>query len=155
MTPSAAISSSFSYVSERRLVDHGESSSRESSEEISQSLADVSFRSLSTRSLQEKEGWKQNAFNSYVSDLISVNRTLPDMRHAACREMIYDFDLPSTSVIVCFHNEAWSVLIRTVHSILNRSPAHLIHDIILVDDFSDLPLLKVFHVFQSVKSCIC
>ncbi|XP_044012405.1 putative polypeptide N-acetylgalactosaminyltransferase 9 isoform X1 [Aphidius gifuensis] len=89
------------------------------------------------------DGWIKNAFNQYVSDLISVHRTLPDPRDEWCKEKgRYQDDLPATSVIICFHNEAWSVLLRTVHSVLNRSPEHLIYEILLVDDFSDMPHLK-------------
>jgi hypothetical protein len=41
----------------------------------------------------------------------------------------YDTNLPSTSVVIIFTNEAWSPLIRTIYSVLNRSPpqATLIH----------------------------
>ncbi|KAJ8721938.1 hypothetical protein PYW08_004340 [Mythimna loreyi] len=88
------------------------------------------------------EGWKKNAFNQYVSDLISIRRKLPDPRDEWCKVPgRYLEDLPQTSVVICFHNEAWSVLLRTVHSVLDRSPAHLIKEIILVDDFSDMPHL--------------
>ncbi|XP_065337982.1 putative polypeptide N-acetylgalactosaminyltransferase 9 [Cloeon dipterum] len=89
------------------------------------------------------EGWQKNAFNQYVSDLISVRRSLPDPRDEWCKkEGRYQNSLPSTSVIICFHNEAWSVLLRTVHSVLDRSPAHMIHEVLLVDDFSDMDHLK-------------
>ena len=85
------------------------------------------------------DGWLNNAFNQYVSDMISVRRSLPDPRTAYCKDSVsYLEDLPATSVIVCFHNEAWSVLLRTVHSIIDRSPEHLLKEIILVDDFSDM-----------------
>ncbi|XP_068633214.1 putative polypeptide N-acetylgalactosaminyltransferase 9 isoform X2 [Battus philenor] len=88
------------------------------------------------------EGWKKNAFNQYVSDLISIRRKLPDPRDEWCKKPgRYLEDLPQTSVVICFHNEAWSVLLRTVHSVIDRSPAHLIKEIILVDDFSDMPHL--------------
>ncbi|XP_043645792.1 putative polypeptide N-acetylgalactosaminyltransferase 9 isoform X2 [Drosophila teissieri] len=89
------------------------------------------------------DGWTKNAFNQYVSDLISVHRTLPDPRDAWCKdEARYLTNLPKTDVIICFHNEAWTVLLRTVHSVLDRSPEHLIGKIILVDDYSDMPHLK-------------
>ncbi|XP_015605302.1 putative polypeptide N-acetylgalactosaminyltransferase 9 isoform X2 [Cephus cinctus] len=89
------------------------------------------------------DGWLNNAFNQYASDLISVHRTLPDPRDQWCKEPgRYLEKLPATAVIICFHNEAWSVLLRTVHSVLDRSPDHLIQEIILVDDYSDMPHLK-------------
>ncbi|CAN7985646.1 unnamed protein product, partial [Ixodes hexagonus] len=85
-----------------------------------------------------KKGWDLNAFNQYISDMISLHRSLPDVRDSECKDEKYGKNLPPTSVIVCFHNEAWSVLLRTVHSILDRSPPALLHEIILVDDFSDM-----------------
>ena len=46
--------------------------------------------------------------------------------------------LPNSSVIVIFHNEGWSVLLRTVHSVIDRSPPELLHEVILVDDKSTM-----------------
>ncbi|XP_067124944.1 putative polypeptide N-acetylgalactosaminyltransferase 9 [Centruroides vittatus] len=88
-----------------------------------------------------KEGWQKNAFNQYVSDMISLHRSLPDVRDKECRNEKYQKKLPATSVIICFHNEAWSVLLRTVYSVLDRSPDEYVKEVILVDDFSDLPHL--------------
>lgn len=34
------------------------------------------------------------------------------------------------------------MLLRTVHSVLDRSPPELIHEVVLVDDFSDMDHLK-------------
>ncbi|MCP9258778.1 Tubulin alpha-1 chain [Dirofilaria immitis] len=88
------------------------------------------------------EGFKRNSFNEFASNMISIHRSLPNNTDELCRNAIYRDDLPDTSVIICFHNEAWSVLLRTVHSVLERTPAHLLNEIILVDDFSDLDHLK-------------
>lgn len=88
------------------------------------------------------QAYRENGFNIYVSDNISLNRSLPDIRHPNCKKKLYLDKLPNTSVIIPFHNEGWSSLLRTVHSVLNRSPPELIAEIVLVDDFSDKEHLK-------------
>lgn len=80
--------------------------------------------------------------NIAVSDVISLDRTVKDTRLEECKHWDYPHNLPKTSVIIVFHNEGFSVLMRTVHSVLNRSPKHVLHEIILVDDFSDKEDLK-------------
>ncbi|ELU10082.1 hypothetical protein CAPTEDRAFT_93071, partial [Capitella teleta] len=98
---------------------------------------------LSPEELKKYEkGYQRNAFNQYASDQMSLHRTLPDVRDKECRDRNYATELPDTSIIVIFHNEAWSVLLRTVFSCLDRSPGHLVKEIILVDDFSDFEHLQ-------------
>ncbi|KAK3759427.1 hypothetical protein RRG08_009099 [Elysia crispata] len=103
-------------------------------------------------------GWRLNSFNQYASDIISIHRSLPDGRSDACKEQAqsYTANLQDISVIIIFHNEAFSVLLRSVHSILSRTPDHLLREIILVDDLSsheDLkePLDKYFNDFPKVQ----
>ncbi|XP_078259994.1 polypeptide N-acetylgalactosaminyltransferase 13 [Rhinoraja longicauda] len=93
---------------------------------------------------QEKmrELFKINQFNLLASDLIALNRTLPDVRLEGCKTKVYQDDLPDTSVVIVFHNEAWSTLLRTVHSVLIRSPKNVLAEIILVDDESERDFLK-------------
>ncbi|XP_072432365.1 polypeptide N-acetylgalactosaminyltransferase 11 isoform X5 [Chiloscyllium punctatum] len=87
-------------------------------------------------------GYQKHAFNILVSNRLDYSRDVPDTRNQKCKEKNYPMNLPSASVVICFFNEAISALLRTVHSVLNRSPANLLHEIILVDDNSDLINLK-------------
>jgi len=60
--------------------------------------------------------------------------------YSRCIEIQYSDSLPDASVVIVFYNEAWSTLLRTVHSVIDRSPANMLSEVILVDDFSDLGL---------------
>ncbi|GBN95227.1 Polypeptide N-acetylgalactosaminyltransferase 13, partial [Araneus ventricosus] len=84
-----------------------------------------------------KEKFKLNQFNLLASDRIALNRTLPDVRAEGCKNKKYAPKLPSTSIVIVFHNEAWSTLLRTIHSVIRMSPKELIEEIILVDDASE------------------
>lgn len=90
------------------------------------------------------DGWRDHSFNQFISDHISLHRSLPDKRPESCKSIAVNSSqtMPETSIIMIFHNEAWSTLLRSVHSILDRSPENLIREIILVDDFSDMMHLK-------------
>jgi len=69
------------------------------------------------------------------SDMTSLDRPLPDTRPPACiATSLYDneteaADLPSATVIIPFYNEALTMLLRAVHSVLNRSPDRLLDEV--------------------------
>lgn len=66
------------------------------------------------------------------------------MRASECKKVKYNLKkLIKASVIIIFTDEAWSPLIRTVHSVINRSPPELLKEILLIDDFSLRSNLKI------------
>ncbi|XP_051564064.1 polypeptide N-acetylgalactosaminyltransferase 5-like isoform X2 [Myxocyprinus asiaticus] len=94
------------------------------------------------KELESQRRWKEGHFNVFLSEQIPIDRAIPDTRPQTCSESLVHDDLPSTSVIFCFVDEVWSTLLRSVHSVLNRSPPHLLKEIILVDDCSTKDYLK-------------
>lgn len=83
--------------------------------------------------------WQKYNYNQFVSEIVPIQRALPDLRDPFCKSASRIFDESiKTDVIITFHNEGWATLLRTVHSVLDRSPDHLIGRIILVDDFSTM-----------------
>ncbi|XP_051579185.1 polypeptide N-acetylgalactosaminyltransferase 16-like isoform X2 [Myxocyprinus asiaticus] len=95
---------------------------------------------LSSKQLKAGEDpYREHAFNLQESDRLGSERAIRDTRHYRCASMTFDPDLPPTNIIITFHNEARSTLLRTIKSVLTKSPPHLIQEIILVDDFSSDP----------------
>lgn len=83
------------------------------------------------------------ALNEELSEHISYNRTIPDARNPKCRTVEFDINsLPTVTVIIIFFNEPYSVLVRTVHSVINTSPPNLLKEVVLVDDSSTNEELK-------------
>ncbi|XP_030677577.1 polypeptide N-acetylgalactosaminyltransferase 9 isoform X2 [Nomascus leucogenys] len=100
---------------------------------------------------QEAEGkYEEYGYNAQLSDRISLDRSIPDYRPRKCRQMSYTQDLPQVSVVFIFVNEALSVILRSVHSVVNHTPSQLLKEIILVDDNSDNVELK-FNLDQYVN----
>ena len=81
-----------------------------------------------------KDPLKRFSVNIVKSAKLAANRKVPDNRDAACLAAEYDTDYPPTSVIITYRNEPRSTLLRTVVSVLERSPDKLVKEIILVDD---------------------
>ncbi|XP_031848535.1 polypeptide N-acetylgalactosaminyltransferase 35A [Nomia melanderi] len=86
---------------------------------------------------KRSEGYKNYAFNVLVSDNLGIHRVLLDTRHKLCQTQNYPTNLSSASIVICFFNEHYMTLLRSLHSIIERTPSHLLHEIILVNDWSD------------------
>lgn len=57
--------------------------------------------------------------------------------------------LPNVSVVIVFFDEHWSILLRTIHSVYNRTPHELLHEIILVNDNS-----TIIELYEPLKSYV-
>ncbi|XP_017859259.1 PREDICTED: polypeptide N-acetylgalactosaminyltransferase 35A [Drosophila arizonae] len=98
-------------------------------------------------------GYKHHAFNALVSNNIGLFRDIPDTRHKVCErgETLESEQLPQASIIMCFYNEHKMTLMRSIKTVLERTPAHLLKEIVLVDDNSDLPELE-FHLLADLHA---
>lgn len=104
---------------------------------LAATLSDPAAREIGERQL------KKIALNEELSEHLSYNRTLQDARNPLCRTQHANLnELPTTSIIIIFYNEPYSVLVRTVHSVLNTVDSRLLKEIILVDDSSTNTVLK-------------
>lgn len=80
-------------------------------------------------------------YNLEMSLWLSIDRPVPDVRPISCApgggEPPWSATLPQTSIVIVEVNEHDVTLLRTVTSALERSPAALLAQVIIVDDGSD------------------
>ncbi|XP_016390865.1 probable polypeptide N-acetylgalactosaminyltransferase 8 [Sinocyclocheilus rhinocerous] len=94
--------------------------------------------------------FQKYGYNAFLSDQLPLDRELPDTRDHRCIGREYPHNLPTLSVVLIYLDEALSVIQRAICSIINRTPAHLLKEIILVDDHSTNEDLKTqLHVYIS------
>lgn len=55
-------------------------------------------------------------------------------------------------MVICFHNEAWSTLLRTVHSVLSTAPKRHLRELLLVDDLSQHGQRPPFSLWRFTKN---
>uniref|UniRef100_A0A3Q0QXS1 Polypeptide N-acetylgalactosaminyltransferase n=1 Tax=Amphilophus citrinellus TaxID=61819 RepID=A0A3Q0QXS1_AMPCI len=75
-------------------------------------------------------------YNAFLSDRLPLNREIPDTRPPKCAQKTYPEDLPTISVVLIYLDEALSIIKRAIRSIVDKTPARLLQEIILVDDHS-------------------
>lgn len=86
--------------------------------------------------LMINQSFETYKINEFVSNLIPLYRELPDIRPEYCRTVQYSENLPVTSVILIFHNEPFSLIMRSIFAVFKRTPPELLGEIVLVDDRS-------------------
>ncbi|KAI4803405.1 hypothetical protein KUCAC02_006954 [Chaenocephalus aceratus] len=108
----------------------------EKKELVNQNNADVKKERSVEEQKEAERLFQSYGYNAFLSDRLPLNREIPDTRPARCADKEYPKDLPSMSVILIYLDEALSIIKRAIRSIIDKTPAHLLKEIILVDDYS-------------------
>jgi polypeptide N-acetylgalactosaminyltransferase len=102
-------------------------------------VVSIRFSFLSPKSSAKR---KDNYdFDEDASQVVGMVRKVPDIRHDLCRQQTKASlaSLPKTSIIMCFVDEEYYALTRSIISVLSKSPTELVGEIILLDDGSTSP----------------
>ncbi|VDM20772.1 unnamed protein product [Wuchereria bancrofti] len=90
-------------------------------------------------------GIKKFAYDVVTSDKIGPRRKLSPVYHELCETLPRNISL-TVSIVIIYHNEALSVLIRMLNSIFDHTPSNILQEIILYDDYSDYDTMLINHV---------
>ncbi|XP_023159330.1 putative polypeptide N-acetylgalactosaminyltransferase 13 [Ceratitis capitata] len=92
-----------------------------------------------TSASERTDAWEFYHYNAARSDVIGALRALPDTRDVSCTARPYHFTVQHArvSIVIAFHNEARSALLRTILTLYHRTQRRHLHELILIDDYSD------------------
>ncbi|XP_056639458.1 polypeptide N-acetylgalactosaminyltransferase 35A [Diorhabda sublineata] len=112
--------------------------STENNGDTNKDLSEIGIITSPKDQIIKDEGYKIHAYNVLISNRLGLNRSIPDTRNSLCKTQSFPNNLPSASIIICFYNEHYRTLLRSVQSILDRTPDNLLKEIILINDESDI-----------------
>ena len=85
-------------------------------------------------------------------------KVMPKLYSSSCLSKSYISlgRLPRTSIVLTFHEgEMLSTLLRTIHSVIQRTPDDLLEDIVVIDDFSNKGVTKLVIPWEILLYCLC
>lgn len=143
------------YKNSETLINHLQPEKVKPIVDVDEDLATLGYVKTPEDLKIRDKGYRLYGFNALASRNLDYHRAIPDTRHKLCQSQKYPEKLPNASVVICFYNEQLDTLARSIHSILDRTPAHLLHEIVLIDDYSDVDGLysKVEkYIAENIKS---
>ncbi|KAL5249017.1 hypothetical protein ACHWQZ_G018012 [Mnemiopsis leidyi] len=92
------------------------------------------LKELSQQVFNEREGYNE----SFLDSLPLQRYDIRDFRPEQCVGITYKNSETKVSVVINFHNELLSLLLRSIISVLKSIPKKNFHELILIDDGSNL-----------------
>ena len=94
-----------------------------------------------------REGYNE----SFLDSLPLLRDNIPEFRPVVCRnESAAQRSKAKVSVVINYHNELLSLVLRTVYSVLASIPPHNFKELILIDDGSNLTSHQVFFILFKI-----
>eukprot|EP00116_Pleurobrachia_bachei_P005209 sb/3465471/ len=81
---------------------------------------------------------REGYYESYLDSLPIIRDDIKDFGMKGCKDIAYKKSPLKVSVIMNYHNELLSLLLRSIYTVLRSIPPDNFHEMILIDDASNL-----------------
>ncbi|KAL5261290.1 hypothetical protein ACHWQZ_G007109 [Mnemiopsis leidyi] len=106
------------------------------------------LKQIAEKQFNSREGYNE----SFLDALPLLRNNIPDFRPTPyCTNRTYTTSNTSVSVIINYHNELLSLVLRSLYTVLAAIPPHNLHEVILIDDGSDL---ASYHELREVEPLV-